>query len=233
MNILKLLKVTMVSTTLTSAALAQEFNPNEVSKSVQKKVMEFPDFSKYEASCKSLYDCMSFDTEKDSFSNSDYHTHVKAYKLNLSKDQLFDALENSHPKDLWQNATNFQMLYRANENKVFYKTSENITVHKDDFITLELTPKLGPIKAKMPVSFQILEINREKGILAFSYLTNNVSKGIQQLDVHALDDAHVAITHTSRYLSGNKFRDNKMYVPFHEQFTDGFYIDLEALILQP
>ena len=91
MNILKLLKITLLSTTVTTAAFAQEFKSNEVSKSVQKKVMEFPDFSKYEASCKSLYDCMSFDTEKDSFSNSDYHTHVKAYKLNLSKDQLFDA----------------------------------------------------------------------------------------------------------------------------------------------
>jgi hypothetical protein len=233
MNILKIIKLSLIGTIIIANASAQDFSPDKVSKSVQKKVMEFPDFSKYEATCISLYECMSFDTEKDSFTNSDYHTHVKAYKLNISKDQLFDVLENSHPKNLWQNSANFQMLYRASENKVFYDSSENIKVRKDDFITLELTPKLGPIKKKMPVSFQILEINREKGILSFSYLTNNVSKGIQQLDVHSLDHNHIAITHTSRYLSGNKFRDNKLYVPFHEQFTDGFYIDLEALILQP
>src|SRR5690606_30810577 len=98
---------------------------------------------------------------------------------------------------------------------------------------LELTPKIGPIKAKMPVSFKIIKIDRNEGVLAFSYTTTNTSKGIQHLSVHNLDEKNISVIHTSRYLSGANFRDKKLYAPFHEQFTDDFYKGLEESILQP
>jgi hypothetical protein len=83
---------------------------------------------------------------------------------------------------------------------------------------------------KIPVGFKIINLNREKGILEFSYLRNNKSKGVQQLIVEENGDK-VKLTHSTRFLSGNHFRDNKLYGNFHEVLMDEFYDRLELTIL--
>lgn len=55
---------------------------------------------------------------------------------------------------------------------------------------------------------------------------------MQSLNVKSLNSKETSITHTSRYLSGQKFRDNFMYAPFHEKLTDEFYQVIEADILK-
>lgn len=226
---MKILLLTTLIITSTSL-MAQSYEREKLSKSVIKRVEQYPEFASYEASCKSLYNCDSITVEDKTYSNKDFHTHVKAYKLNITKDQLFDVLESSHPNKIWSADSNFQLLYRKQANRLFYKSSTGIRLNIGDIIFLELTARLGPLKSKLPVSFKIIEMDREKGVLAFSYLKNNVSKGIQHLSVNALDEQNIHIVHTSRYLSGNKFRDNNVYEPFHEQFTDGFYFEIEKLI---
>lgn len=229
LNAMRILKLLNISILFASLSVFSQ----ELPKSINKRLTEYPDLTQYQASCESLFKCHDFTQENIKYTNKDFYTHVKAYKLNISKDQLFDALETNHPKNLWNGNADFQLMYRPSTKEEFRKNVNGLRIEIGDIIFLELIPKLGPIKAKMPVSFKIVEMNRDEGVLAFSYTTTNTSKGIQHLSVHALDENHVSVIHTSRYLSGSKFRDQKLYAPFHEQFTDGFYINLEELILQP
>lgn len=147
----------------------------------------------------------------------------------MSKRELFNTLTTEHPKNIWTGNANFQMLYRPSSQEVFYKDSEDVTVEVGDMIFLELIPKAAFLKAKVPVGFQIITLDESRGMLTFSYLTNNKSKGVQQLNVSE-DQGSVEIVHTSRYRSGSNFRDNHVYEPFHVQFTDNFYVNIEDVV---
>lgn len=147
----------------------------------------------------------------------------------VGKDELFSSLINDHPKEIWHGNSNFQMLYRPDSQEVFYRDSKDLRLNVGDIVFLELIPKVAFLAARIPVAFKIVNLDEKSGTLAFSYLTNNKSKGIQQLAVKNTQDG-IHIVHTSRYLSGSKFRDKHVYEPFHVQFTDQFYINMEETI---
>ncbi len=214
---------------LSSLAFAQNIDMEKLSKPVRKFIEASPDATSYRPSCSELEKCINFQHKKNFYSNKDYYRHVKDYKMNISKRELFQTLTTEHPKNIWTDNANFQMLYRPSSQEVFYKDSEGITVEVGDMIFLELIPKAAFLKAKVPVGFQIITLDESKGMLTFSYLTDNKSKGVQQLNVSE-NQGHVEIVHTSRYRSGSNFRDNHVYEPFHVQFTDNFYINIEKVV---
>lgn len=171
---------------------------------------------------------MTFTHKKDEYSNDDYMRHIKKYSMPVSKRELFNTLINEHPNKIWAGNSNFQMLYRPSSQEVFYQDSD-LRLELGDIVFLELIPKLAMLKAKIPVGFKITALDEDKGQLTFSYLKDNKSKGVQQLDVVEMDDG-IQIVHTSRYRSGSSFRDNHIYEPFHVQFTDQFYVNMEEQI---
>lgn len=213
----------------TTSLYAYEVNLDKLSKPVRKFVEASPDLTKYKPSCSELENCINFQHKKNFYTNKDYYRHVKEYKMQNSKRELFSILTNEHPKKIWTGNANFQMLYRPSSQEVFYKDSQDVTVEVGDMIFLELLPKAAFLKAKVPVAFQIITLDEERGILTFSYLTNNKSKGIQQLNIYE-NQQGINIIHTSRYRSGNNFRDNYIYEPFHVQFTDKFYLNIQEVM---
>ena len=189
------------------------------------------DLSTIEASCESLDFCYSFSLKRKNLENDDFFIHVKEYQMNASKDELFDALTKQHPKNIWNGDSNFQLSYSPSDNKQLSKDDEHTGIVLGEVILLDLNIKIGKLSAaSMPVAFKIVEIDREAGVLAFSYAKRNKSKGIQHLRVEE-KDGFINIVHTSRFLSNGGFRD-KLYPKFHEQLVDEFYAQLTNLIDQ-
>lgn len=201
------------------------------------------DLSKLEASCTGIefnfgealepY-CESFELEGKTFTNDDFRYHVKTYILNFTKEDFFKALTTYSPSELWQGSSKFQAKYNTDTTEINYSQEENSTVKINDIIFLDLNVVLIKkiIQKHIPVGFMVKNLDPEHGIVSFSYLKQNESKGVQYLNVKDLADGKVQIKHETRYLSGKRFRDKHLYAPFHEKLMDDFYVNLEGLILK-
>lgn len=208
---------------------AQEFFELHLNKTVLSFIDKYPVSAENRPSCLSLYSCSSFEYHNKQYTNADYKLHIKNYQLPINTHDFFELMTTLHPREIWRGNSVFQLLYRASTNQSFHKNSPDLKIEIGDTIYLELIPRLGFLSSKIPVVFQIIEIDESSGVIAFSYLEQNKSKGIQQLNI-ANDIDGTQIIHTTRYLSGNHLRDNHIYEPFHVQFTDDFYQNIEMLI---
>lgn len=84
---------------------------------------------------------------------------------------------------------------------------------------------------KIPVAFKIVELDHENLRLAFSYLKNNKSNGIQRL-TFIQKRQHFQIVHETRFKSDSKVREALFYRPFHTILLDDFYRNFESSIYQ-
>lgn len=203
---------------------------DSLSKPVKSFIKQNPDMSAYQASCLGLNYCRSFSYKGKKYFNRDYIKHSKTYELSITQKELFSTLLNDHPKEIWNGDSKFQLLYRPSTQEVFGAKSQALKLELGDIVILELIIKMNMLQVKIPVAFKIIELDEKEGLLTFSYLTNNKSKGIQQLSLKGSSSGKISLTHTTRYLSGNSLRDKHIYQPFHVKMTDDFYRRLETHI---
>lgn len=176
--------------------------------------------------------CDDFTVEGKTFTNEDFRFHTKTYILNFTKEDFFNSLTTFSPSEIWNGTSKFQAKYNMESTDINYSGDEAITVQVNDIIFLDLKVILIKklITKNIPVGFVVKNLDREKGIVAFSYLKQNESKGVQYLKIKDIPGGMVEIKHDTRYLSGKSFRDKHLYGRFHEKLIDDFYENLETLI---
>jgi hypothetical protein len=175
--------------------------------------------------------CDDFTIEGKIFTNEDFRFHTKTYILNFTKEDFFNGLTTFAPSEIWSGTSKFQAKYNMETTDINYASDES-TIKINDIVFLDLKVILIKklITKNIPVGFVVKNLDREKGIVAFSYLKQNESKGVQYLKVKDIEGGMVEIKHDTRYLSGKSFRDKHLYGRFHEKLMDDFYENLETLI---
>lgn len=201
---------------------------DRVSKSIRKFLRKNSDLSTLKASC-SIESCISFEEGGDIFSFEDYLTHQKQYTLGVPTSLLMEVFTTAHPRELWNGDAQFQLSYDHRDQEINYQDDERGGVRVGELILLEVKIRITKrLSFKRPTAFEIITINPEKGLVAFSYTVGMKSKGIQIISLEEADSGTL-VTHTTKYLSGNDYRDNTLYVTHHEKLLDDFYVRLEAL----
>jgi len=120
------------------------------------------------------------------------------------------------------------LLQKAPENIFYDKDSINgINTGQVYFLNLHLMLGLFNV----PVAFEIIMVNTEKKIIAFSYLEGNKSKGVQQIKFTDVGDKRVKITHISYYKSDSQFRDKWIYPYFHKRIIKNFHRNMKKLLI--
>jgi hypothetical protein len=168
--------------------------------------------------------CPSFEYCKD------YNYHQKIYRFRGDAVSAFEQLIEQTGINLWNDGSSkFEL--------VFDPLSENLKDKFDrDLPSIELGQvyflELNIVKLmKIPVAFKIVELDRENLRMAFSYLKNNKSRGIQRLSfVQKNNSFH--IIHETRFQSDSKMRDALLYRPFHTLLLDDFYQNFEQIIFE-
>lgn len=195
------------------------WNDDAELKPLKKPVRKFleanPNIDQFEESCANIDAC------------PDYYYLTKDYDLNYPPEQVFKAFVNTKPKELWTGSARFQLSYDPQANDVYTLVEEAPLVAEDMIIALNL--KIFGLTS-IPVVFKIVTLDKEAGIIEFSYVEENMSHGIQS--VHVKDDGAggTIITHQTRYYSGKKFRDKTLYPFIHHRLTGGFYKNLKRLL---
>lgn len=203
------MKITWLLLALVMNSICLADNPElNVSPAVKAFIEENPDPSKYKASCPTIESC------------SHFHHHVKRYHLKGNAKDLFNKLVSRSGKDTWSGSSNFQLAYLPDSQLTITKDNEEQpAVSKNDIYILEL--KISK-KVIIPVAFQIVELNRETQTLAFSYLIQNKSNGIQHIKFNQKGE-ETEIVHQTYFKSDSAFRDALLYRPFHTKLLNEFY----------
>jgi hypothetical protein len=83
----------------------------------------------------------------------------------------------------------------------------------------------------IPVAFEIIDIDRKKQILEFSYIDNNKSLGKQTIQFFDNGDGRTMIVHRSYFRSKSWLRNELLYPGFHKKFIKEFHKNMKHLII--
>lgn len=86
---------------------------------------------------------------------------------------------------------------------------------------------------RIPVGFRITVIDEPGRVMEFVYLRDNKSNGKQLIALAPCVDGRgrpaTVVEHRTWYSSGDGFRDDLLYPPFHYDIIDGFHRSIAAL----
>ena len=205
---MKLRFLALAFATLSFNTLAQDINSFNVSDTVREFIRENGlDARKFQESCPSFEAC------------SHMNYHVKTYKFEGDAQIAFDKLASLKPNELWNGSSRFQLEYDPTSNMFLDKDSELPDVKPGQvyFLELDITKKL-----KIPVAFKVVEMNPETRTLAFSYLKQNKSNGIQRIRLEQ-EGEKFKIIHETHFKSDSVLRDKLLYGPFHTKLLNNFW----------
>lgn len=205
---MKLKFMSLAFLTLSLPALAQDIQALNVSETVRGFISEHGlDVKKLQASCVSFDAC------------SHMNHHIKTYTFEGDAQLAFEKLVSLKPNELWNGSSRFQLEYDPDSNSFLDKDRELPDVKQGQiyFLELDITKK-----KKIPVAFEVVELNAETRTLAFSYLKQNKSKGIQRIRFEQ-EGKNFNIIHESHFKSDSFLRDKLLYGPFHTMILNDFW----------
>jgi hypothetical protein len=215
-----LLSILLMHSTLISAydSFEENLNDLEMSKPVKKffeKNGANPDL--FTESCVDFDDCDSFN----------YHT--KDYKFMGDAASSFRNLIAMSPDQAWIDSSQFEVGFDP-KTRIYYglKSSYKPSIEVGQIFFLNLTVA-GLLH--MPVAFKIVEVNFETNTIAFSYLKQNKSNGIQRI-IFKQNGPEMIVQHETKFKSNSNFRDSLLYRKFHEDLLDDFWQKIESKIVK-
>lgn len=209
---MKLKFMTLAFFSLSLPALAQDIQSLNVSETVREFIQESGlDVKKLKASCESF----------DACAHMNFHT--KTYTFEGDAQLAFEKLASLKPNELWSGDSLFQLGYDP-ESKMFLDKDQelpDVKIGQIYFLELSITKKM-----KIPVAFEVVEMNPETLTLAFSYLKQNKSNGIQRIRFEQAGK-NFNIIHETHFKSDSLMRDKLLYGPFHTKLLNDFWGSFE------
>ncbi len=188
-----------------SSAYAQQSAIPDVAPSVDEFIKSSGDqLEKMEPSCENFEAC----------SYMNYHT--VSYRFKGDAQEAFEKLVSMKPTEIWNKTSRFEMEYDPEQLKFVgkYERLPAINIGQTFFLELDITRKM-----KIPVAFQVVELNHAGKTLTFSYLKQNKSNGAQRITFRQ-EGSDIVIEHETHFKSESKFRDKYLYEFFHTRLLN-------------
>lgn len=163
----------------------------------------------------------------DSFSACDSMFYmVRTYTFPGDAEAGFEKLISLRPTDLWNGSAGFEMEYDPEAKSFLGKDDRLPSIHFGQvyFLEIQILKRM-----RIPVAFQVVDLNRETRSISFSYLKQNKSKGIQRITFEP-DANGFKVIHETRFQSESKFRDKRLYRFFHKRLMNDFWKNFESLL---
>lgn len=159
------------------------------------------------------------------FSTSDfsgYQKQEKEYIIKASLPIVWKSYTQANPAKSWDGKlVSFGLLISKKTNNIFYPGDEIPGIDTGQIIFLDIELLGGNYHLAM--AFEIIKEDPENGIVEFSYLEGNKTRGIQRLKFEATEEGYTKIVHSSYYKSPSKLRDKILYPYFHKRLINEFH----------
>ncbi len=153
--------------------------------------------------------------------------HEREYVIKDGMNNVWTHYVHTDPGDAWSfGKMNFGMLFSKRENKLVYPHEQVEKIETGQVVYLNL--KLAKIK-NIATAFEIITVDEESGVIEFSYITDNLTKGKQQLNFVQTSKGYTKITHRSFFKSKSALRDHFLYPYFHTRLTNTYHRNMKKM----
>lgn len=160
---------------------------------------------------------------------SNYHKHVKTFKVKKHLDKVWECYKKADPVETWNGRIiDFGLLISKYSDSLLYETKgsfSEIDTGQVYFLNLKLLRGIFNI----PVAFEIINVDEYHKIIEFSYIEGNISKGKQTLQFIELENGFTQIIHQSYFRSDSGLRDG-IYPIYHKKIIKDFHRNMRRNI---
>jgi len=150
--------------------------------------------------------------------NSDFdkfYFHTGSYIVNASVQHTWDICIFESPAKLWDGKMlGLSCIYNVHSDKIFYGNGQHfdtLELNQIYFINLRIMRLFNIATALMTT-----KIDHDQKMVEFTYIEGNKSIGKQTLHLIEINENETKIQHDTFYKSNSKFRDKRLYSPFHQ-----------------
>jgi len=197
----------------------QKVPPGKVREYIESRSFDhLSDFSSIQASCKGDID------------KHDFYVIEETFYLKRKLSTVWESYRHVDPVKMWNGRSfRFGLLVCKCSKAIIYPNSSSIPdldTGQVYFLNLRLMKGL----VKVPVAFEITNIDAGKRIMEFSYIDSNIERGKQILEFYEDGTGRTKIVHRSYFKSESWLRDKFFYPHFHYKFIEEFHSHMRKLI---
>jgi hypothetical protein len=150
------------------------------------------------------------------------------FEHNLSK--VWTCYRKINPLETWnRKSLRFGLMISKKTNSAtYFDSSSPIGVESGQVYFLNLRIIKGLVK--IPVAFEIINIDQTRKVVEYSYIDNNKARGKHILEFFETGDGGTRIVHRSYFKSESSFRDKYLYPVFHRKFVREFHRNMRETI---
>lgn len=161
-------------------------------------------------------------------STEGFRFHEREYVVKDNLINVWSHYVKTNPAIAW-NASRFSfgMLFsKANEQLVYPNEPVN-GIDKGQVVYLNLN--VLKIK-KIATAFEITTVDKQKNVIEFSYIEDNITHGKQQLTFTKMRKGYTKIIHRTYFKSESTLRDHFLYPYFHTRLTNTYHRNMKHLL---
>jgi hypothetical protein len=156
--------------------------------------------------------------------------HVKQFWINAPIGETWDAYKEISPAKAWNgNIIQFSLMHNRNHQNVFVAQHPGLPTLEINQLHL-LAIKLLFGRINLCVGYEVTEVNDQEKYFTTEYLKISKSMGYQTIKLESVSDKCTKITHYTKYLSGNWFRDRIIYPIFHSMTVSVLHNNVKAYL---
>lgn len=150
-----------------------------------------------------------------------FNEHKKVYKLKNNIDSLWAAYTNANPSVTWKSRlVSFGLFFNRNTGETMYNGGKYNGADTGQVYYINLKLMAGLFN--LATSFEVINIDHEKKMFEFSYVTGGKCKGRQRIILKEGANNKTYVTHQTFFSSGQKLRD-RIYPFFHGKCIKKFH----------
>lgn len=160
-----------------------------------------------------------------------YFIRENEYQINKNIEEVWKLYLNTDATKLWNSKKiSFGFLFSKKENRIVYRDDSVSKIDTGMIVYLNLRLISG--LKNLATAFEFINIDHENKTIEFSYLSGNLSEGMQRIQFSMTPKGNTRILHSSFYRSNNVFKNYVFYPYFHTRTTNEFHRNLKKTLLK-
>ncbi len=158
-----------------------------------------------------------------------YFIRENVYGVKKGLEEVWKKYLQLNPKKSWNGKkVSLGFLFSKKEKRIIYRDENMPKIDTGMVVYLNLRLMKGLVN--MATAFEIVRIDKENKVIEFSYLTGNISSGLQRLQFVETSKGRTEIIHTSFYKSNNFAKNYFFYPYFHTRLTNEFHRNIKRMM---
>lgn len=160
---------------------------------------------------------------------SEFNTDRRTFFFRDKISRVWDKYRFCDPMQSWKGRfVRVSLLISKESNSVYYP-AQPLRLMLDTGQVYFLNLRFLEGLFKLPVAFEIINIDPTERMIEYSYLEDNIEKGKQTIQLFDEGENRTKVVHTSYFRSESKFRDNVIYPFFHKKIIRDFHKKMRRL----